>query len=581
MKNKIRIISAFLLAGMLALSGCSSPLAEPATEASGKTGIALHIGAAGAGQDRSVGPEFSNFSSFKLELFNDHDSLVTTQELTSTDSILEIGEGTWSLTVTAYVGTPAQASATKTVENIVVSEGNVTDTVNVTLEPIEGLSGNLNIAAITMDLALEVRLNTAQLTIKKWDESSSQWSSEAVVYDLTNTSIDPDIIPINPATTATTPISLPTGSYQVDVEITSNETVGGLPLKIYRSEMVYIYPYITTDISKDGSTSGASYAFTGEDFTSYLYFSGSGTVSSTNASQRYLVDEVKIDIDGGGHWVSTANTVVQGVTSTLIQDNTATSLGEYTYTWSIEVASRFFADTVLNITTGYKNVDVVLSDKALVNPVKLTKSYISGINLDTIQGGTLNLDDPSESIKVYSITNPTLLTGAIEVAPDEINGNQVAITVRLPTSSFLVPSTLKYNGNDVDGSTFAGALVNPYTFTMPALPTTIAADIYTLAGTIPALTEDGTSGNAVLYEIFKVEATSSVASLTSAEATGSGTAWAFTPSQKVMTSPGTLNLTISLRLRATPLTTFTVTRTTSAIGASSWSVTAINVDTDI
>jgi hypothetical protein len=274
MKNKAKILGAGLLALLLMLAGCVSPLSEKPEATSGGT-IVVRL----AGLDaRTLGPDLPADLVYRLRIEDTTEvkpfieaeiTDITEPAAYSVDAI-----STWKVIVSALNDGVVVAYGDKA--SVTVAKGKDTE-VTITLLPV----------------TTEDAYGVFDYDIDFPAESTANFGYSANILKLTPVTggTNVGVVTINlldPAKDADT-LQLPAGKYTLDITLTSSRAVGNHNLKAFAKETVYIYPGLTTKAHYTGDK-----AFTLANFSSKMQLSGTAAVTDTQATGDYIPKKVQL-----------------------------------------------------------------------------------------------------------------------------------------------------------------------------------------------------------------------------------------------------------------------------------------------
>ncbi|MDR2069906.1 MAG: hypothetical protein LBP81_00610 [Treponema sp.] len=293
MKNKVRIIGAGLLALLLTLTGCFTPLNDPADTAGESSGtkIVVEVGGLDA---RTLAP--TDLSGVKYAVTIRQDSTTTVLDEDEVDFTAareySLEPGTYTVNVWAYTGEykgVALGDADVTLEN------GRTESVKINLSPLTGedVSGTFSYAVVYPAI---LGYSEAALKLKATNPNNGS-------------------VEINFLTggAKTADLQLPPGKYDLTVTLKSHRQITGDNsgvLQATAKETVYIYPNLTT-LGK--------FTFTEADFSAQVYFNGWARIDAQERDLGYVPKKVQIklfdnyeerddanvqeaDIDENGYW---------------------------------------------------------------------------------------------------------------------------------------------------------------------------------------------------------------------------------------------------------------------------------------
>jgi hypothetical protein len=433
MKNKVRIIGAGLLALVLLLSGCSSPLNDPSSDPGESSGAKLVVQVGGL-DARTLAP--TDVSSVKYN--------VTIRKQSSNESVADgenvdfsaaqeylLEPGQYTVAVWAYTG---EYRGVASGQGTISLEAGETKELKITLQP---------------DTAQDVP-GTFQYSVT-YPESLSY--TEATL-ELKASTPNSDTVTVNflEGGLKASSLQLPPGKYNLTIKVTSGRKIGSTTtgeLKVVEKETVYIYPNLTTS---------AEYGFTEADFSALVYFTGTAQIL-VGSELGYIPEKVQISLYNGE---------VQ-------EDTIAWDADTETYSWELLVPSDAINPGQVS-TANFRFTLKTTSGKELVSPWQ-------SANITGIQG----VQDISLKASIYqvstasSVGNRASISGVIGIAgnTDAVEGTEVRLKlVSKPNTNYgVIGSTLTVTGASSDREP-DGTLV----FIMPKKNVNVSADFFYLTG---------------------------------------------------------------------------------------------------
>jgi hypothetical protein len=273
----IMIAKGLALAGLIFLAGCSNVLTPqvkaPAPAHEPGTGT-VRIDIAGSGARTLLPAAVGTFARYDLLFTASGEDNVTVSPYTL-NSPVTLAEGTWTLTVSAYVGAGDTVAAATGTDTVTVTYGVEGTTTTVTLDP-EDTFANDSITGqgtFSWDISFPAAAASVQMAITRLDGSAVQ-----TLYLKGGTP------PAGTTSTATTSAgsiaNLPAGSYYVTT--TLKKTGNPQPTAI-RRDALYILKGLTTT-----ADAAAGYTFTDDDFSSVRYVT-SAADTNTAGTLRYVI----------------------------------------------------------------------------------------------------------------------------------------------------------------------------------------------------------------------------------------------------------------------------------------------------
>jgi hypothetical protein len=470
MKNKVQIMGAGLLALLLVFAGCSNPLGEkpdasPEAVSGGKIVVTL-----GGLDARTLGPMAEDVAGLKYRLVLVNTSKVIEEDITDFPQPVErsIEAGEWTVAVLAYTDGNETAWGYETKVQVVVGE---TRPVALTLLPVTNRD-----AAGTFDYAVDFPAPTKDFdyestTLKLTPVSDSNSAPDGeIVINLRDPKKDEALL------------ELPAGKYSLDITLTSTRQIAGKALKVTVTEVVYLYPGLTTQ---------AHYAFELTDFDAEVYLKGKAEVNNQTEKGtdgmplvNYIPKKVQLKLYDDPLWDDP-------------QEADITLKGGY-YEWELLVPSE-----QINGAGNANQVQlrlVIESDQTAPQTLTSDRQIVS---VSDIQGNS----NVSLTTSVYDVVKETGdvyfsgIKGVSGIAHDKhaIAGMPVELKI-VPAANYGVRGTeISVSGGASDYKLASDGTVS---FTMPAgSGVTVNADFFHLQGTA-VIAGSNTDG----YKVTRVEA---------------------------------------------------------------------------
>jgi hypothetical protein len=356
MKKRLLYSGIVLLAGILALAGCSSPLSDAIESQDGSSTGRVQILVNGESGARTLAPDLSTVT---YEVFYRPSGAPSTQdEVKVTGLEFDVGTGDWDIRVRASVGGAIIAEGTGSV----TVAGGETSTVPIQLEPnTQGEYGTFHYALDYSELV------TGNTDVAKGYLSLTPYSSNTA-NDSTTADLDTDagadkeihlaledgnLEDTNKNGIVNGDIKLPAGIYTLDVRVTTDRNGYSIEpgddhtnapkgetaynnenVDIHKTEIVYIYSGQTTSMDV------ANYRFTDADLAK-LYFEGTLTLNkSTLYASTNTYKPVALQVYEGSNLLQVYTTNGAASTATevkMLNDSAADTTPDWN--WEVYVPS--------------------------------------------------------------------------------------------------------------------------------------------------------------------------------------------------------------------------------------------------
>ena len=246
MKKIISIIGVLLAISLFAACSIEPPSVDTGSSTEGT--LVLQIG----GEERTLAPDELDELTYTVDIRNGN-NIAYSGPFTSGDSFNLALNTSWTVRVEAF---DAEGNLIASAQESVTLEAGRTRQLNLTLMPLYN-TDIPGIFAFDIDFPDDIS-NTANLSLTANGQGNSGNMPNIDLLDEAEGSL-----------------LLPPGIYTMTLRIDSNRSVNGSVNSVYRQEVVYIYPGLTTS---------AIFTFTEADFTANIILSGSATVFTQNGS---------------------------------------------------------------------------------------------------------------------------------------------------------------------------------------------------------------------------------------------------------------------------------------------------------
>jgi hypothetical protein len=271
MKNKVRLIGAGLLALLLTLTGCFTPLNDPADAAGESSGtkIVVEVG----GLDRTLAPDVSGvkYAVTIRDYYNKSTVLDDDEVEFAAAKEYSLEPGKYTVYVWAYTGEYKGVAWGEDKE--VTLENGKTERLKINLAPLTGedVPGTFSYSVV---YPVTGYVSDATLTLEPADSNSGTVEVKFLEGGAKESSLQ-----------------LPPGKYKLTVSVKSGQIGNNEKgvLQATAKETVYIYPNLTTL---------GEFTFTDADFSALLYFSGSARINA-DGGLGYVPKKVQIKLYDG------------------------------------------------------------------------------------------------------------------------------------------------------------------------------------------------------------------------------------------------------------------------------------------
>jgi hypothetical protein len=323
MKTKVRIIGAGLLALLLMLTGCFTPLNDSAAIADEGSGTKLVVEVGGL-DARTLAPTNLSGVKYNVTIRDIKDYYrPTVTEAEDVDFLAPqeypLKPGDYEVGVWAYTGdykSVAWGSTDVTLEN------GKTEHLKIILKPTTGddVPGTFS---YSVDYPAALGYSWASL----WLDSSNNYypANQGKVF----VNLLEDAETKAETKTKSGSLTLPPGKYTLTVTMNSNRQIGTSDegfLRATAKETVYIYPNLETS---------AKYAFSEKDFSASVYFAGTAKINS-DIYPGYVPEKVRIKLDGYDD------------DSKQVQEANITGNAKEGYSWELSVLSDKLSPSQVN-----------------------------------------------------------------------------------------------------------------------------------------------------------------------------------------------------------------------------------------
>jgi len=262
------LISALLLCALL-FTACSDELKTSANNESLGT-LIVQIG----GEERTIAPSAEGLT-YKIIISG---NTFINETITGTKTY-SLAPGSYWLSAEAYSGTNIVARFSEGDINIAAGQ---TISKKLVLKPIytADVSGTFSYNISYPDdktAANNIGYSKAQIEIYPIDYPNDANTDQSYYNITVDFLTDPD--------KKTGTLTLPPGVYQIEVSIISTRYSGYTQLSVYRNEVVYVYPNLTTT---------ATFAFTLPDFTADIYLAGTAKLINGNEDLSSTITSVNL-----------------------------------------------------------------------------------------------------------------------------------------------------------------------------------------------------------------------------------------------------------------------------------------------
>jgi hypothetical protein len=259
------LISALLLCALL-FTACSDELNTSANNGPLGT-LIVQIG----GEERTIAPGASGLT-YKIILSG---NTVNVNETITGSKTYSLASGYYSISAEAYSGTDIVA---KFSDNVNIEAGQTTSK-KLVLKPV-----------YTADVPGTLSYDISYPDEKTAANNISYYSAEMMITPIDAPNDGPVYVNfIDYPEKKTGTLTLPPGIYIMAISIESTRFSGNTRLSVYRNEVVYVYPKMTTT---------ATFPFTVTDFTADLYLAGTAKLINGNSDISSTIKEVNLyDID--------------------------------------------------------------------------------------------------------------------------------------------------------------------------------------------------------------------------------------------------------------------------------------------
>jgi hypothetical protein len=485
MKNKVQIMGAGLLALLLVFAGCSNPLGErpdasPDAVSGGKIVVTL-----GGLDARTLGPMADDVDGLQYRLVLYNDSKIIGEDIDDFTQPVEysIEAGEWTVAVLAYTEDENDVAWGEESSVKVLAGG--TYPVFITLLPV-----TYDDAYGIFDYAVEFPDPTDDFgyasTILKLTPPSESTNSGGISINLRDPNKD------------AAKLELPAGKYTLTIALTSTRKIQDEALKVAVTEVVYLYPGLTTQAHYNQANKNA---FTLADFGADVYLKGTADVANNtelgadgNPLVNYIPTKVQLKLYDDG---DPDDTNFEEEDITLNQET-----GEYEWELLIPSEKISGANNVSQIKLSLVIADAAVPDKPLFVGAQQT------IPLEDVQGHrkvslTASVFSILKGANAYFAATGTGITGVSGIAYDKhaMAGMPVELRIVPATNYGVIGANVEVR--DVSSSSISRTVASDgiVSFTMPSSGNvTVNANFYRLAGTATI------SSDPYGYVVTKVEA---------------------------------------------------------------------------
>jgi hypothetical protein len=488
MKKRLLYSGVVLLAGILALAGCSSPLDDAAIEAqdngsAGRVQILIN----GESGVRTLAPTTLGGVSYQV-FYRPTGSGYANQDEDEADALsFALGVGIWDIRVLAKIGATDVAEGIETSVNVV---GGKTSTVAITLAPNpKGENGTFH---YELDYSGIQSVAKGYLTLTPYPYTTENIANDSTVAngsgEIHIALEDSNLGDPNHDGVVSGDIALPAGIYTLDVRLTTirggydaadpaivsgddhtndpkdETTIDTQNVDIHKTEIVYIYSGQTTNMAV------ANYTFSDQDLAK-LYFKGTLDLYKTHATTiTYKPIAMEVQYKGRVLNVYTANNATETVSSVkMLNDsspntNIAWNWEEYVPSYELEedltsLESEIDLVFTLQSDTGsggkklYTSETVVFDDAhgtyntdidRVIRSVELyvnDDAYSSASPvIFTVESYKYNEVPTGTNWYYYSGSPPPSYTNLESHNLDVISGSQILVTVERKANTTFIPN---------------------------------------------------------------------------------------------------------------------------------------------
>ncbi|GHU93239.1 hypothetical protein FACS189479_04280 [Spirochaetia bacterium] len=485
MKNVLKAFSAIALIGLLLLTGCSNILSPDIGKSQGGEGIVqIQVGTPGAAL--TLSPAASDFTAYGVEISGSPSYSIPPA---ATISPLRLSPGTYNITVTGYNGVdPDYVAVAKSAATSVTVIAGQTVTANIVLENSadQTATGFLDYSIDLGDIDVE-DLTSATLTV-----NSTVYSVNLKVKD--EDTADPD--DYKQVVTGRIELLAGASTYQLDVVLISGRTVNSVALNIYRREIVYIFPGLTTN---------APFVFSDEELTAFVEFTGTAWITDNRPAPELGDPALDVYVPTTAYVYFTPSATDDNYDDELsgpitpVYGNPDEPAEVTDYEWTIQVPPHLVAKTLS--TTAYFSFKAESGTKELYSPWNGTAS------IDTHGGTSTQITASLVNVTVDSgITGGSIaITGNSDAfVREQVTGKEPTFTVTPLAGSIL------YGPVNAINATFdrTDDPVTNYTVTYKLTNilgnVTLDADFFTFEGTSGQTYVDSTNA-AFGYKASKID----------------------------------------------------------------------------